>query len=88
MKAAIPRLMAAFFVLMTALIAWTLLANSEVTDNYRDRLWIGIFPVLAFVAVIVGVALPAQALLPQRLPLVGARRSPCSWAPWPPASTR
>ena len=51
-KAAIPRLMAAFFVLMTALIAWTLLANSEVTDNYRDRLWIGIFPVLAFVAVI------------------------------------
>jgi cytochrome d ubiquinol oxidase subunit II len=51
-KAAIPRLMAVFFVLMTVLIGWTLLESSEVTDNYRDRLWIGIFPVLAFVAVI------------------------------------
>jgi cytochrome d ubiquinol oxidase subunit II len=51
-KASIPKLMGAFFVLMTILIAWTLLANSEVTDNYRDRLWIGIFPVLAFVAVV------------------------------------
>jgi cytochrome d ubiquinol oxidase subunit II len=51
-KAAIPRLGTTFFVLMTALIGWTLLANSEVTHNYRDRLWIGIFPVLAFVAVI------------------------------------
>ena len=37
---------------MTALMGWTLLANSEVTHNYRDRLWIGIFPALAFVAVI------------------------------------
>ena len=51
-KAAIPRLGTTFFVLMTALIGWTLLANSEVTHNYRDRLWIGIFPALAFVAVI------------------------------------
>ena len=51
-KAAIPRLGTTFFVLMTALMGWTLLANSEVTHNYRDRLWIGIFPALAFVAVI------------------------------------
>jgi len=51
-KASIPRLMAVFFVLMTALIVWTLATNSEVIDNYRDRVWIAIFPVLAFVAVV------------------------------------
>ncbi len=48
----IPRLMVAFFVLMTGLIVWTLLLNQAVADNYRDRLWIGIFPALAFVAAI------------------------------------
>ena len=51
-KSYIPGLMGAFFVLTTILIGWTLLSNSEVTDNYRDRLWIAIFPVLAFAAVV------------------------------------
>jgi cytochrome d ubiquinol oxidase subunit II len=44
--------MVVFFVLMTGLMAWTLLLNQQVADNYRDRLWIGVFPVLAFVAVV------------------------------------
>ena len=48
----VPRLMIAFFVLMTGLVVWTLLLNEEVATNYRDRLWIGVFPALAFVAVI------------------------------------
>ncbi|MEI7888356.1 MAG: cytochrome d ubiquinol oxidase subunit II [Actinomycetes bacterium] len=50
----IPKLMAVFFVLMTVLMVWTLLLNEEITANYRDRLWIGIFPVLAFIAVLAG----------------------------------
>jgi cytochrome bd ubiquinol oxidase subunit II len=48
--ALIPKLMALFFVLMTGLIAWTLLLDQEIATNYRDRLWIGVFPLLALVA--------------------------------------
>ena len=48
--ALVPRLMAVFFVLMTGLIAWTLLLDQEIADNYRDRLWIGVFPLLALAA--------------------------------------
>ena len=50
--ALIPKLMAVFFVLMTGLIAWTLLLDQEIGDNYRSRLWIGVFPLLALVAVL------------------------------------
>jgi cytochrome d ubiquinol oxidase subunit II len=46
----VPRLMAVFFVLMTGLIVWTLLLDQEIGQNYRDRMWIGIFPLLALVA--------------------------------------
>ena len=48
--ALVPRLMIAFFVLMTALIGWTLLRTETFADNYRDRPWIAVFPVLALVA--------------------------------------
>jgi cytochrome d ubiquinol oxidase subunit II len=48
--AVVPKLMVVFFVLMTGLIAWTLLLDQEIGDNYRDRLWIGVFPLLALVA--------------------------------------
>jgi len=48
--ALVPRLMIAFFVLMTALIGWTLLRTETFADNYRDRQWIAVFPVLALVA--------------------------------------
>jgi len=47
---AVPWLMAAFFVLMTVLIGWTLLLDTPITDNYGDRLWIAVFPVLALLA--------------------------------------
>ena len=49
-KHLVPRLMVVFFVLMTGLIAWTLTLDQEIADNYRGRLWIGIFPVLALLA--------------------------------------
>ncbi|MEX0768332.1 MAG: cytochrome d ubiquinol oxidase subunit II [Microthrixaceae bacterium] len=48
----IPKLMALFFTLMTVLMAWTLLLDEEITTNYRDRLWIGVFPLLGLVAVL------------------------------------
>jgi cytochrome d ubiquinol oxidase subunit II len=46
----VPRLMIVFFVLMTVLIAWTLLLDNPISDRYLDRLWIGVFPLLALVA--------------------------------------
>jgi cytochrome d ubiquinol oxidase subunit II len=48
----IPKLMVAFFTLMTVLMAWTLLLDEKITTNYRDRLWIGIFPFLGLLAVL------------------------------------
>jgi len=50
----VPRLMVAFFVLMTLTIGWTLLLDTPITDNYGDRLWIAVFPVLALVAAVTG----------------------------------
>jgi cytochrome d ubiquinol oxidase subunit II len=44
--------MVAFFTLMTVLMAWTLLLDEKITTNYRDRLWIGIFPFLGLLAVL------------------------------------
>ena len=49
-KHLVPRLMIVFFVLMTILMVWTLLLDEPLTDRYFDRLWIGIFPLLALVA--------------------------------------
>ncbi len=48
--ALVPKLMAAFFVLMTVLIVWTLLLDNPIADRYADRLWIGVFPFLALLA--------------------------------------
>jgi cytochrome d ubiquinol oxidase subunit II len=52
-KHLVPRLMMAFFVLTTILIVWTLLLDKPITDRYFDRLWIGVFPLLALAAVLV-----------------------------------
>ncbi len=46
----VPRLMAVFFVLMTGLIAWTLTLDRPIDDNYYDRKWIAVFPLLALLA--------------------------------------
>ena len=46
-KRLVPRLMVVFFVLMTVLIVWTLLLDNPISDRYFDRLWIGIFPLVA-----------------------------------------
>jgi len=48
----VPKLMVGFFVVMTGLMAWTLLLNSEVAGRYRDRVWIAAFPVLALIAAV------------------------------------
>jgi|EndMetStandDraft_8_1072994.scaffolds.fasta_scaffold126580_1 cytochrome d ubiquinol oxidase subunit II len=52
-KHLVPRLMIAFVVLMTVLIVWTLLLDNEISDRYLDRIWIGVFPLLALVAALV-----------------------------------
>jgi len=49
----VPRLMVAFFALMTVLVVWTLLLRTEVTATYRDRVWIAAFPVLALMSTVV-----------------------------------
>jgi cytochrome d ubiquinol oxidase subunit II len=36
---------------MSALIAWTLLRDEQFTQNFKDRPWTAIFPVLAFAAI-------------------------------------
>ncbi len=46
----VPRLMVAFFVLMTIVIVWTLLLDNPIADRYLDRIWIGAIPLLALVA--------------------------------------
>lgn len=48
----VPRLMVVFFVLMTITIGWTLLLDTPITDNYSDRVWIAVFPVLALGAAV------------------------------------
>ncbi|MBM3663183.1 MAG: cytochrome d ubiquinol oxidase subunit II [Actinobacteria bacterium] len=49
----VPRLMAAFFVVMTAVIVWTLFLPEDFAQNFRDRPWTAVFPAAAFVAVLV-----------------------------------
>lgn len=51
-RALIPKLLVAFFVLMTGLIAWTLLRDEQFTQNFKDRPWTIVFPVLALVAIV------------------------------------
>ena len=51
-KSLIPKLLVAFFVLMTVLIGWTLLRDDQVTQNFKDRPWTVIFPVLAFLSIV------------------------------------
>jgi cytochrome bd ubiquinol oxidase subunit II len=48
----IPRLVVVFFALMTALIVWTLLLDNPISENYGERMWIAVFPVVAFVAAV------------------------------------
>jgi cytochrome d ubiquinol oxidase subunit II len=48
----VPRLMVAFFVVMTAVIAWTLFLPEDFAQNFRDRPWTAVFPTAAFVAVV------------------------------------
>lgn len=50
--ALVPRLMVAFFLLMTALMGWTLVRSEAFAQNYRDRPWIAVFPALALLAVL------------------------------------
>jgi len=51
-KNLIPKLLIVFFVLMTVLIVWTLLRSEQFTQNFKDRPWTVVFPVLAFVAIV------------------------------------
>ena len=53
-RRAVPWLMAVFFGLMTLLIGWTLLLDTPITENYGDRLWIALFPVLGLLAALAG----------------------------------
>ncbi len=49
----VPRLVVAFFVVMTVVIVWTLFLPEDFAQNFRDRPWTAIFPAAAFVAVVV-----------------------------------
>jgi cytochrome d ubiquinol oxidase subunit II len=51
-KNLIPKLLVLFFSLMTVLIFWTLLRSEQFTQNFKDRPWTVVFPVLAFVAIV------------------------------------
>ena len=46
-KGLIPMLGAVFFLCSTALVAWTLLGDNFLRDNYIDRPWTVVFPALA-----------------------------------------
>ena len=49
----VPRLMVAFFVLMTVLAIWVIVRDERFATNYRDRPWTAVFPVLALGASLV-----------------------------------
>jgi len=51
-KDLIPKLLIAFFVLMTVLVTWTLFRDEQFTQNFKDRPWTVVFPVLAFVSIV------------------------------------
>ncbi len=46
----VPRLMIAFFVLMTALVVWTIARDDRFSQNYENRPWTIVFPVIALAA--------------------------------------
>lgn len=56
----IPRLMVVAFVLVTAVIGWTLALDQPIDDRFRERPWTVVFPLLAL-----GAALLAWRLLRQ-----------------------
>jgi len=49
----IPRLMAIFFVLNTAVVISTILLHETIADRYLEQIWPVIFPALALVALVV-----------------------------------
>lgn len=49
----VPRLMVAAFILLTTIIGWTLLLNDQIPENFKNRVWLGIFPLAALVAAII-----------------------------------
>lgn len=51
-KRLIPRLGVAFFVLTTVVVFWTLTIDSEMVDQYQERVWIVVFPVLALASTV------------------------------------
>ena len=82
----IPRLGVAFFVLTTVVVVWTLLLDSVVVDNYRDRPWTVVFPVLALLLTVAAWQLSRRSMyLSSRS---SARRAPSrrSSRRWPRAS--
>ena len=50
----IPRLMAAFFVLTTIVVVWTVTLDSEIVDNFEDRPWTVVFPIAALGVSVLG----------------------------------
>ncbi len=60
-KAPIPLLMGGFFVLATILVAWTLTADTYIQDNFIDRPWTVVFPLLALASVMLAWKLNTRA---------------------------
>ncbi|MEZ5143146.1 MAG: cytochrome d ubiquinol oxidase subunit II [Acidimicrobiales bacterium] len=48
----VPKLMVVFFVIMTAVVAWTLALDNEFAENFRSRPWTVVFPVGALASVL------------------------------------
>lgn len=74
-SALVPRLLGAFFVVMTTLIVWTLLDDAPFAHNFRDRPWTAVFPVLALAALLavrhfLRVQRPLQAFLSSAVMIV------------------
>ena len=51
-RAAVPRLIAAFFVLNTVVVIGMLLSRDQITTNYVDDIWPVIFPAAALVSIL------------------------------------
>ena len=51
-RRAVPRLIAAFFVLNTIVVVGMLLSRDQITTNYVDNIWPVIFPAAALVAIL------------------------------------
>ncbi|MFV0316069.1 MAG: cytochrome d ubiquinol oxidase subunit II [Microthrixaceae bacterium] len=53
-RSLIPKLMVAFFALVTVLAVWMLTLDTEPVDNFGDRPWTVVFPVGALTATLLG----------------------------------